>query len=193
MKKVCVFCGSSKGNSPVYELIARDLGKRLAETQRILVYGGGSKGLMGVIADEALKHGGEVIGVIPEFMDKLEVAHGDLTEMHIVDSMHARKQKMADLSDGFITMPGGMGTLDETVEILTWAQLGLHGKPVGLLNVEGYFDPLISYMDHMVEEGFLRSTNRKLSVVDPTIDGLLLKMEAYTAPELAAWLKRGQT
>ena len=193
MKNICIFCGSSMGNNPIFVSTARELGRKLAETQRIVVYGGGSKGLMGVIADEALAHGGEVIGVIPEFMDKLEVAHGGLTELHIVDSMHARKQKMADLSDGFITLPGGMGTLDEMVEILTWAQLGLHGKPVGLLNVEGYFDPLSQYMDHMVEAGFLREQNRSLSVSDATIDGLLHKMEAYEAPELAAWLKRGQT
>ncbi len=193
MKFICVFCGSSMGSDPLFEQTARQLGKYLAENNIILVYGGGSRGLMGVIANEVLTHGGEAIGVIPEFMDKLEVAHGDLTELHIVDSMHSRKQKMADLSDGFVTLPGGMGTLDETVEILTWAQLGLHKKPVGLLNVAGYFDPLIQYMDHMVESGFLKASNRKLSVVDSTVAGLIHQMESYEAPELAAWLKRGQT
>ena len=193
MKFICVFCGSSMGSDPLFEQTARQLGKYLAENNMILVYGGGSRGLMGVIADSVLENGGEAIGVIPEFMDKLEVAHGDLTELHIVDSMHSRKQKMADLSDGFVTLPGGMGTLDETVEILTWAQLGLHKKPVGLLNVAGYFDPLIQYMDHMVESGFLKATNRKLSVVDSTVAGLIHQMESYEAPELAAWLKRGQT
>ena len=152
MKRICVFCGSNKGAKPAYIEAAKSLGKVLVKKNIGLIYGGGKVGLMGVIADEVLASGGEVIGVIPQSLVNREVAHQNVTQMHIVNSMHERKALMADLSDGFMALPGGMGTFDEFCEILTWAQLGIHQKPCGILNVENYFTPLLAMFDHAMRE-----------------------------------------
>lgn len=161
MKSVCVFCGSSQGRRPVYAETARDLGTGLAQRSLRLVYGGGRAGLMGLLADAALASGGEVVGVIPQALVRCEQAYNGLTELRVVESMHARKAMMADLADAFIALPGGYGTLDELCEILTWAQLGLHQKPLLLLDVEGYFESLLSFFDRAVTEGFVREDNRR--------------------------------
>jgi uncharacterized protein (TIGR00730 family) len=162
VKRICVFCGSSTGARPSYARTAVKLGKILAKRQIGLVYGGGNVGLMGLIADSVLEHGGDVIGVIPRFLVHKEVAHQHLKDLRIVESMHERKALMADLSDGFIALPGGYGTLEEFCEIVTWAQLQLHHKPCGLLNVEGFYDQLLQFLDHAVNEQFLKASNRKL-------------------------------
>ena len=156
---VCIFCGSSAGTNPVYAEVARELAILLSNNKCSLVYGGGNIGLMGIVADEMLKNGARVIGVIPDFLVQREVAHRGLSELIVVDSMHERKKRMADLTDFFIVLPGGMGTLDEMAEILTWKQLNLIDKPVGLLNVAGYFDPLIQQFRKMVNDGFLNENN----------------------------------
>jgi uncharacterized protein (TIGR00730 family) len=156
---ICVFCGSSTGTSPVYAEATKDLGRLFAKTGTTLVYGGGKFGLMGILADEVLKHSGKVIGVIPDFLEKREVAHKGLTKLEIVSSMHERKKRMADQSDGFLALPGGWGTLDELAEILTWRQLTLVNQPIGVLNTNSFFDSLIRQMEKMVEEGFLKKEN----------------------------------
>jgi uncharacterized protein (TIGR00730 family) len=160
MKRICVFCGSSDGARPEYALAASELGKALALRNIGLVYGGAGVGLMGQVATAALKHGGEVIGVLPDVLKSREIARRDLTELRIVPSMHARKKMMEELSDGFIAMPGGFGTLDEFCEIVTWFQLGIHQKPVGLLNTAGFFDSFLAFVDHSVSEGFIRREQR---------------------------------
>ncbi len=188
MRRICVFCGSSQGARPAYAEGAKVLGKTLVKNNLGLVYGGSNIGLMGIIADEVLQLGGEVIGVIPQVLVTKEVAHTNLTQMHIVNSMHERKALMAELSDGFIAMPGGMGTFDELCEILTWAQLGIHQKPCGVLNIENYFEPLLKMFDHAMDERFLRDSHRALVLAasDPTT---LLKMFAqYQAPRAGKWL-----
>lgn len=157
--KICVFCGSSSGNNSVYSRTAKELGARIAQGNHSLVYGGGNVGLMGVVADAVLENNGEVIGVIPRFLMDREVGHSGLTSLEIVSSMHERKKRMADLSDAFLAIPGGWGTLEELGEILTWKQLGLISQPVGVLNTNGFFDPLLTQMNHMVQEGFLREEN----------------------------------
>jgi len=162
VNRICVFCGSSLGGRPSYREAAALLGRTLAERRIGLVYGGASVGLMGTLADAALDAGGSVVGVIPAALAKKEIAHEGLTALRIVGSMHERKSVMADLSDGFIALPGGMGTLDEFFEIVTWAQLGLHQKPCGLLDVEGYFTPLLSFLDQAVEERFVKKVHRGL-------------------------------
>ena len=156
---VCVFCGSSTGSNPVYAQVAKELALLLSKNKCSLVYGGGNIGLMGIIADEMLRNSCRVIGVIPDFLAQREVAHQGLSELIVVKTMHERKRRMADLTDFFIVMPGGMGTLDEMAEILTWKQLGLIDKPLGLLNVNGYFDSLIEQLNRMVKEGFLKRSN----------------------------------
>lgn len=176
--RVCVFCGSRSGDSPIYAETAHILGTLLAVRGHGLVYGGGNIGLMGLIADAALDAGGEVIGVIPQHLLEREVAHANLTQLHVVDSMHTRKALMADLSDLFIAAPGGFGTLDELCEILTWAQLGLHHKPCGLLNVAGYFDPLLAMFDQATREGFLSAPHRQLSISDEDPIRLLDRLAA---------------
>jgi uncharacterized protein (TIGR00730 family) len=153
--KVCVFCGASFGNAPDYQTYAKEIGVLIGSSNSTLVYGGGKVGLMGIVADSVLAHSGKVIGIIPDFLHKREVAHEGLTELHIVASMHERKMRMADLADAFIVLPGGLGTLDELVEILTWKQLSLIDKPVAVLNVKDYFDPFISLLKQMITEGFL--------------------------------------
>jgi uncharacterized protein (TIGR00730 family) len=186
MRRLCVFCGSSTGRDTVYTDAARRFGAALAARGLGLVYGAGNIGLMGVLADAALASGAEVIGVIPRALVERELAHARLTRLHVVDTMHERKALMADLSDAFAALPGGFGTGDELFEILTWAQLGLHDKPIGLLNVAGYFDALLAWLDHMVDESFLRPEHRALlltrSEPDALLD-LLLHHRAASRPE----------
>lgn len=186
--RVCVFCGSSSGNSDAFESAARQLGDALLEFGHALVYGGAHVGLMGLIADTVLSGGGEVIGVIPRQLVEKEIAHQKLTRLHVVETMHERKALMADLSDAFIALPGAYGTLDELFEILTWAQLGLHQKPIGILNVDGYYDSLLHFLDRGVESGFLKSANRELFLVD-TVPALLLERMAQHRPApVSKWI-----
>jgi hypothetical protein len=192
MRRVCVFCGSSHGASPVYAEAARDLGRRLARRGLGLVYGGGKVGLMGEVADAALAAGGEVIGVIPYALEAREVGHRGLTEMHVVDSMHERKARMADLSDGFLALPGGIGTLEELFEVWTWGQLGLHSKPCALLDVAGYYSPLLAFLDRTVDEGFLRPAHRAVLLVDADPEALLDRMAGFTPPAVEKWIGRGE-
>jgi uncharacterized protein (TIGR00730 family) len=161
MRRISVFCGSSAGRRPDYAEAATRLGQLLAERGLGLIFGGGHVGLMGILADAVLDAGGEVIGVIPQALVDRELAHQRLTELHVVATMHQRKALMADLADAFVALPGGFGTADELFEIVTWAQLGIHAKPIGLLNVAGYFDPLLAWIDHCVAEDFLRATHRE--------------------------------
>lgn len=193
MKRVCVFCGSSPGKRPVYAEAAREVGRLLAERGVSLVTGGGRVGLMGVLADAALEAGGAVTGVIPEALLARELAHGGLTQLHVVGSMHERKALMAELSDGFLALPGGYGTLEELSEVLTWSQLGLHAKPCGLLNVGGYYDPLLALLDRAVEERFLQPEHRALLVVESHPGALLEAMGRFVAPEVEKWIDRDET
>jgi uncharacterized protein (TIGR00730 family) len=186
---LCVFCGSNHGARPEYVAAATELGALLAEREITLVYGGGRVGLMGVVADAVLTRGGDVVGVIPHALDTKELAHDGLTEMHVVDTMHERKALMADLADGFIALPGGFGTFDEAIEITTWAQLGIHHKPVGLLNVAGYFDKLIALLDHAVKEQFIKPQHRDLILVEPDQERLLELMRTYESPVVEKWIR----
>jgi uncharacterized protein (TIGR00730 family) len=188
LKSICVFCGANAGKREIYEIKARKLGTLLAENDIKLIYGGGKVGLMGTIADSILAAGGKAIGVIPSHLMDLEVGHKGLTELHVVKSMHERKQLMCDLSDGFIAMPGGFGTLDELCEILTWNQLGTIQKPAILFNVEGYFDHFIRSLDHFVEEGFLKAQNRDLLMVEEEETRLLDRMAAYQPVYTHKWI-----
>lgn len=193
MQSVCVFCGSSPGIDPAYAQAARSLGRTLAEAEVRLVFGGGHVGLMGVISNAALEAGGEAIGIIPKSLVERELAHPGLTDLRIVGSMHERKAMMSDLSEGFITLPGGTGTLEEFFEVLTWAQLGEHEKPCGLLNVAGYYDPLLAVFDQMVDEGFLSASNRALVLVESEPDKLLRRLDLYRPPETPKWIDRSET
>jgi hypothetical protein len=193
MKRVCIFCGSSTGNRPVYLETARETGKVLARKRIGLVYGGGRRGLMGALADSVLEGGGEVIGVIPEPMVSLEVAHHGVTELRVVHSMHERKAMMADLSDAFIALPGGFGTFEEFCEIITWAQLGLHRKPCGVLNVEGYYDSLLALFDRAVAEAFVSPMNRRLVLQETNPNRLLDLLAGYTPPEVEKWIVRDES
>lgn len=188
MQAITIYCGANTGSHPDYRQAAEDLGKYMAQNHYTVVYGGGSVGLMGVVADAALAHGGEVIGVIPHFLDRMEVGHKHLTEMIKVETMHARKAIMEHQSDAFITLPGGYGSLDEVFEILTWSQLGLHEKPIGLYNVRGYYNLLIQQLDHMVAEGFLRPENRALLVVGDTLDELFQQLASYAPDRRTKWM-----
>ncbi|CAH2715128.1 Putative cytokinin riboside 5'-monophosphate phosphoribohydrolase [Neobacillus rhizosphaerae] len=192
MKKLAVFCGSSNGASDVYIEGAKNLGKELAKRDIALVYGGASVGIMGAVADSVLDEGGHVIGVMPSFLDNREIAHKNLSELIIVDSMHERKAKMADLADGFIALPGGPGTLEEFFEIFTWAQLGLHHKPCGLLNINHYYDPLIALFNHMTEEQFLHEKYRTLALVDNDPKGILDKFNTYEPPTVKTYITEKQ-
>jgi len=187
MRRVCVYCGSNTGNRPEYAAAARDLANVLIRHDLELVYGGADKGIMGILADAVLEQGGKVHGVIPKMLCEKEIAHPGLTELHVVASMHARKTMMAALSDGFIAMPGGFGTLEEIIEIVTWGQLRFHDKPCGLLNINGYFDHLLCYLDHANNEGFLRSENREMLLCDPDPVGLIQQFERYAAPHVDKW------
>ncbi|MDJ0646334.1 MAG: TIGR00730 family Rossman fold protein [Flavobacteriaceae bacterium] len=190
MKRITVFCGSSLGTEKIFELKARELGKRLALENIELVYGGASIGLMGAVADGALSVGGNVIGVLPKFLRLKEITHEKLTQLILVDTMHERKTIMDDLCDGVISLPGGFGTLEEFFEMLTWGQLGLHKKPIGILNVNGFYDELISLMDTMVKKGFLKDSNRQMVLVSDSIDHLLEKMKTYQAPSVGKWITK---
>jgi uncharacterized protein (TIGR00730 family) len=182
LRRICVFCGSSPGRRPVFAAAAAALGSQLAAQAIGLVYGGGSVGLMGVLADAALAAGGEVQGVIPEALAGQEVAHPGLTRLHVVKSMHERKALMTEMADAFVALPGGYGTLDELFEAITWGQLGIHRKPIGLLDVEGYFGPLIAFLDSAVEAGFIRPQYRGLFEVVPTVEGLLATLARQVPP-----------
>jgi uncharacterized protein (TIGR00730 family) len=194
VRRVCVFCGSATGGRPAYRRAAARLGEALARRGLGLVYGGGSIGLMGVVADAALAAGGEVVGVIPRSLARKEIAHAGLTRLHVVPSMHARKAMMADLAGAFVAMPGGMGTLEELTEVLTWAQLGLHAKPCALLDVAGYWRPLIRLFDHAVEERFLRPEHRRLLLVERSPERLLDRLGRWRPPpHVRKWIDRRAT
>jgi len=193
MTRVCVFSGSSAGVRPEYRRAAEHLGQVLAERRIGLVYGGARVGLMGAVADAALAGGGEVIGVIPSGLVAKEIAHTGLTDLRVVGSMHERKALMADLADAFVALPGGWGTLEEFFEVLTWAQLGLHRKPCGLLNAHGYFDRLLSFIDHSVGERFVRSHHRSMVLVAGSPDELLRQFDAYVPPVVEKWIDRAAT
>ncbi len=192
IKTLCVFCGSSPGFDPVHAGAARALGGALGAAGIDLVYGGGKVGLMGIVADSAMAAGSRAIGVIPKALADLEVAHGGLSELHIVASMHARKAMMADLSDGFIALSGGIGTFEELFEIWTWGQLGDHRKPVALLNIAGFYDKLTGFLDEVVSAGFLRDAHRAMLMTDSDPAALVARMQAYDPPELAKWIGRDQ-
>jgi uncharacterized protein (TIGR00730 family) len=193
IKSVCVFAGSSPGSRPEYRQHATELGRALAARGIGVVYGGTRVGLMGAVADAVLASGGQVTGVIPAALVAKEIAHDGLTELHVVASMHERKATMADLSDAFIALPGGWGTWEEFFEILTWGQLGLHRKPCGLLNVEGYFDPLLAFVRHSFDEGFVRREYGSMISVSDSPEGLLDKLASYDAPSIEKWIDRGST
>jgi uncharacterized protein (TIGR00730 family) len=188
--RVCVYCGSNSGSRPAYERAAWEMGAALARRGLELVYGGGRVGLMGAIADAVLAEGGKVIGIIPEALVAKEVAHRGLTELRVVNSMHERKAMMVELADAFIALPGGFGTLEEFCEVLTWAQLGLHQKPHGLLNVEGFYDPLLSFFDHAVAENFVRPAHRSLVLAEKEPDRLLDLLAKACPPVLEKWIYR---
>lgn len=191
--RICVFCGSNAGSDPTYVEAARDLGRLFAREGVGLVYGGGSVGLMGEVADSVLASGGEVIGVIPHALWAREVGHRGLTDIRIVDTMHERKAMMADLADAFIALPGGLGTLEEIFEIWTWAQLGLHEKPVGFLDVNGFYAPLMQFLDRAVRERFLREEHRAIAVIERDAATLLKKFDQWKAPRVDKWITREET
>ena len=188
LSRLCIYCGSSPGSQPEFAQAAHACGTALAKQNIGLVYGGGNVGMMGLLADAVLAAGGEVIGVIPHHLADKELAHAGATQMHRVSTMHERKQLMADLSDGFIVLPGGIGTLEEMFETLTWLQLGLHQKPIGLLNVADFFTPLLTFLDHMVANRFLKQEHRDLLLVESHIEKLLPRMAAFQAPDANKWL-----
>lgn len=190
MKRVCVFCGSSAGSRPEYRACAEELGAELTRRNIGLVYGGGNVGLMGAIADAILEAGGEAIGVIPEHLMNREIGHNGLTKLHVVHSMHERKALMADLSNAFIALPGGFGTFEEFFEVLTWSQLGLHKKPCGIINVLGYYTPLLAMLDHAVQEKFLKSDNRELVLARDNPSELLQALEEWRPVHVEKWLDR---
>lgn len=187
LKSICIFCGSSKGFSPKYEAVSKQLGKQLAEQNIEIIYGAGNVGLMGVVADAALDAGGKVVGIIPDFLKKWEVYHENLTELIVTETMHQRKWIMDERSDSVIVLPGGFGTLDELFEILTWGQLQLHEKPIGILNIDGFYDPLLGHINNMVKEGFVKEVNLDLFVVANSIDALLDKMCNTKSTKTGKW------
>ena len=191
--RICVFCGSNAGRDPLYVDAARNLGQLFAREGVGLVYGGGSVGLMGEVADAVLAAGGEVTGVIPHALWAREVGHRGLTDIRIVDTMHERKAMMADLADAFIALPGGLGTLEEIFEIWTWAQLGLHAKPVGFLDVNGFYAPLMEFLDQAVREKFLRPEHRAIALVDADPAALLKKFDGWKPPRVEKWITRDET
>jgi uncharacterized protein (TIGR00730 family) len=193
IRRVCVFCGSNQGSEQLYVEAARDLGRLFAREGIALVYGGGSVGLMGEIADAVLAAGGEAIGVIPHALWAREVGHRGLTDLHIVETMHERKAMMADLADAFIAMPGGLGTLEEIFEIWTWAQLGLHQKPLGFLDVNGFYAPLMQFLDRAAREQFLREEHRAIAVVERDAETLLRRFDEWRAPRVQKWITREET
>jgi uncharacterized protein (TIGR00730 family) len=193
MRRVCVYAGSNPGTDPAYAEAARSLATLLAERSIGLVYGGGKVGLMGVLADTALAAGGEAIGVMPQALIDREIGHPGLTELKVVASMHERKARMAELADAFVAVPGGIGTLEELVEVYTWSQLGIHDKACGLLNVNGYYDGLVAFLDHAVEAGFLRAQHRAVLTVAADARELLDRLAAFEPPRVGKWLELEQT
>ncbi|WP_238387182.1 LOG family protein [Sphingobacterium olei] len=193
MNSISIFCASSPGFDESWMEAARHVGEYLASKKITLVYGGGRVGLMGAVADGALAKHGKVIGVIPKFLNSKEIAHSGVTDLICVDTMHERKTIMDDMSEGIIALPGGFGTLEELFEMITWAQLGLHQKPVGILNTNGIYDHLIAFINHLVQVGFLKKENQEMLLVDKTIEGLILKMESYEAPNVPKWLNQDRT
>jgi len=193
MKHIAVFCGSSTGTENIYLEQAILLGETLAKNDIQLIYGGAKVGLMGAVANGALNKEGKVTGVIPDFLLKKELAHPGITKLHVVETMHQRKTLMHDLSDGFIALPGGFGTMEELFEITTWSQLGLHKKPIGLLNTNGFYNHLKLLMDQMVISGFLKEIYRDMLLIDENIDDLLKQMENYTAPSVGKWIQKEET
>jgi len=189
LKSICVYCGSSSGTDPEIVEQAQLLGKTLAKKEVALVYGAAKIGVMGAVAQSALDNNGKVIGVIPAFLQIKEVVHTDITELIVTETMHERKQKLQDLSDGFITLPGGFGTMEELFEVLTWSQLALHKKPIGMLNTNGFYDDLLLALKSMVDKGFLKQENLEILLVDTNIDGLLEKMENFIPQAMPKWLK----
>src|SRR3954468_4059620 len=190
MKRITVFCGSSSGTDPVYASQAFRLGEILARHKIELVYGGAKVGLMGAVADGVLKRNGKVIGVLPNFLKHKEIAHEGLSELILVESMHERKTKMNELCDGVIALPGGFGTLEEFFEMLTWAQLGLHKKPLAILNIDGFYDSLITLVQTMVDKGFLKEANQQMLLMSNNIEDLLIKMRNYVAPTVGKWVNK---
>ncbi|MFK3818168.1 TIGR00730 family Rossman fold protein [Pseudomonas sp. NPDC089407] len=190
VRSVCVFCGASIGSNPAYREAAVALGQAIARRGLTLVYGGGAVGLMGVVADAAMAAGGEVVGVIPQSLLDAEVGHKGLTRLEVVDGMHARKARMAKLSDAFIALPGGLGTLEELFEVWTWGQLGYHAKPLGLLDVNGFYDKLGGFLDHIVEEGFVRPQHRAMLLLEQQPEQLLDGMDRFIAPVAPKWVDK---
>ncbi|NOZ66648.1 MAG: TIGR00730 family Rossman fold protein [Alphaproteobacteria bacterium] len=193
MKRICVYCGSSPGKSPEYIDAARMLGKELVRRDIALVYGGASVGIMGEIADTVLSAGGEVIGIMPQALVDKEISHSGLTDLRVVGSMHERKAMMADISDGFIALPGGLGTIEELFEVLTWSQLGYHRKPCALLNVKGYYDTISQFLNHAVEEQFVKQIHRDMILIEENPNKLLDAMAVYISPAVDKWIGRNQT
>jgi len=193
MTSLCVFCGSSAGRDPAFAAAAHAFGLLLARERITLVYGGGHVGLMGVLADAALGEGGRVVGVIPRGLWDREVGHRGTTEMHIVETMHERKAMMASLADGFVALPGGLGTLEEIFEVWTWAQLGIHAKPCGFLDVAGYYAPLLAFLDQAVERGLVRPEHRAMAVVEDDGERLLRRLAEYEPPRVAKWVTPAET
>ncbi|MCO7057557.1 MULTISPECIES: TIGR00730 family Rossman fold protein [Pseudomonas] len=190
VRSVCVFCGASIGSNPAYREAAVALGEAIARRGWTLVYGGGAVGLMGVVADAAMAAGGDVVGIIPQSLLDAEVGHRGLTRLEVVDGMHARKARMAELSDAFIALPGGLGTLEELFEVWTWGQLGYHAKPLGLLDVNGFYDKLGGFLDHIVEEGFVRPQHRDMLLLGQQPDELLGAMDRFVAPVAPKWVDK---
>lgn len=192
MKSITVFCGSSFGTDDIFREQAFLLGETLAKQQIQLIYGGADTGLMGTVADGTLNAGGKVTGILPHFLQSKEIAHKNLTELIIVETMHERKTKMNDLCEGVIVLPGGYGTLEEFFEMITWAQLGLHKKPIGILNIDGFYDDLIRLVQTMVDKGFLKLVNRDMLLISSNIDELLEKMRNYEAPTVGKWISKDE-
>ena len=193
MKRICVFCGSNRGGRAGYVTATRELAAALVREKLSLVYGGGKVGLMGELANEVLRLGGEAIGVIPRSLVEREVGHDGLTDLRVVETMHERKAMMADLADGFVALPGGLGTLEEIFEVWTWAQLGMHAKPVAFLDVGGYYELLGEFLDQATREGFVRRPHRAIAIIEREPAELLKKMRAYTPPSVEKWLDRDET
>lgn len=188
-KSIAVFCGSNTGNLPIFSEAARELAQTLVDKDITLVYGGAKAGLMGVMADYALKCGGKVVGVLPKSLLGIEIAHQGLTELHLVDSMHDRKALMSQLADGFMILPGGAGSLDEFFEAYTWAQLGYHHKPCGILNIDGYYDHLIQFLDNAVAKGFIKTIQREMIQIESSPQNLLAAFSRYQAPQVNKWIE----
>jgi uncharacterized protein (TIGR00730 family) len=193
LTSIAIFCGSGNGNNPIYTETAFELGRILANDRVSIIYGGSKLGVMGAVAEGSLQNGGHVIGVIPYFLRTKEVAHEQLSEMIVVDTMHERKMKMHELSDGIIALPGGWGTMEELFEMMTWGQLGLHPKPIGILNVNGFYDSLVSLMDKMTEEAFLLPVYRNMLLIEENIESLLERMRNYEVPPIKSWISPDKT